>query len=269
MDDRRVPATVVYLRLIGQSVRAQMQYRASFVMLIAGQFVITGGEFLGVVVLMHRFGSLRGWALAEVGVFYGIVSVAFALAEATARGFDEMPSLIKRGEFDRILLRPRPTVLQVLGHQLNLTRVGRLLQGLLVLVLCAASLEVNWTAGRVAAVVWAIIGGVCLFEGLLIFQAALAFWTTETLELVNILTYGGVETAQFPLSIYRPWFRGFFTVVVPLACISYFPGLAVVGRPHEAPAWLLAAAPAAGVAFLAACLLFWRVAVRHYTSTGS
>ena len=47
-------------------------------------------------------------------------------------------------------------------------------------------------------------------------QATLAFWTTETLEIVNTVSYGGVETAQYPLSIYRPWFRHFFTFVVPL-----------------------------------------------------
>jgi ABC-2 type transport system permease protein len=43
------------------------------------------------------------------------------------------------------------------------------------------------------------------------------------LEIVNCTTYGGVETAQFPITIYRPWFRAFFTFVIPLATINYFP----------------------------------------------
>ena len=45
-------------------------------------------------------------------------------------------------------------------------------------------------------------------------------------------TDGGVETTQYPLSIYEPWFRKVFTYVVPLGCVSYFPALAIMGRPY-------------------------------------
>lgn len=259
----------LYLRYAGISIRSQMQYRASFAMWTTGHFVITGGEFLGLWALMDRFGSLRGWSLPEVGIFYGLTSCAFAVAEAIWRGFDILPGLIQRGEFDRLLLRPRSAALQVVGYELTLMRLGRLLQGLLVLLWSATALEVTWTVGRALLVVWAVVGGACLFGGLLVAQATIAFWTIETLELVNVLTFGGVETAQYPLAIYRGWLRSLFTFLVPLACISYFPGLAVIGRPHDAPLALLAAAPAAGVLFLGAALAFWRFGVRHHTSTGS
>ena len=48
--------------------------------------------------------------------------------------------------------------------------------------------------------------------------------------MTNIVTHGGVETTQFPLSIYRPWFRGIFTFVFPLGAVSYFPVLAILGK---------------------------------------
>ena len=76
----------------------------------------------------------------------------------------------------------------------------------------------------------AVAGGACLFSGIFVLQATMAFWTTESLEILNTLTYGGVETAQYPVWIYRPWFRRFFTMVIPLACINYFPALAILGR---------------------------------------
>ncbi|MCC7493526.1 MAG: ABC-2 family transporter protein [Fimbriimonadaceae bacterium] len=268
-DWRPLSGWRLYWRYVGQSLRAQLQYRGSVVLLAVGHFLITGGEFLAVWALLDRFGSLRGWSLAEVGVFYGLVSIAFATAEAVVRGFDVLPGLVKSGSFDRLLLRPRSVTLQVIGHELQLLRLGRWSQGVVVLAWSVAALQVDWTVGRVLLALWTVIGGACLFSGLFIAQAALSFWTTETLELINILTYGGVETAQFPLSVYRPWFRAFFTFVVPLACVSYFPGLAIVGRPHDAPTALLATAPAAGLLFLGASLLFWRHGLRHYTSTGS
>ena len=78
----------LYKRYLGVSVRSQMQYRASFLMLSLGHFLETGIEFLGMAVFFDRFGHLAGWTLPEVGLFYGLVNVAFALAEAAARGFD-------------------------------------------------------------------------------------------------------------------------------------------------------------------------------------
>src|ERR1051326_6032767 len=99
----------LYWRYIGISVRAQMQYRASFAMLAIGQFAITGIDFLGIWAMFTRFGSLRGWRLAEVALFYGTVQVAFALGEAFGRGFDTFSNLVKSGDFDRLLLRPRGT----------------------------------------------------------------------------------------------------------------------------------------------------------------
>ena len=94
----------------------------------------------------------------------------------------------------------------------------------------------------------------------------MCFWTIESIEIVNCLTYGGVETAQFPLSIYRPWFRSFFTFVVPLATINYFPARGILMTGAGFVPWV---SPLAGIAFLLICLQFWRVGVRHYTSTGS
>ena len=102
-------------------------------------------------------------------------------------------------------------------------------------------------------------------------QATLAFWTTETLEIMNAVTYGGVETTQYPLVIYRPWFRKFFTYAVPLAAISYYPSIAIMGRPDPLGSSLLFQylSPLIGVGFLALSLQVWKIGVRYYRSTGS
>ena len=105
----------------------------------------------------------------------------------------------------------------------------------------------------------------------MVLQATLAFWTTESLEIFNALTYGGVQTSQFPLTIYRPWFQKIFIFVVPLAAVSYFPSLAIMGRSDPLGSTLLAQylSPLVGFAFLIVSLQVWKVGVRHYQSTGS
>jgi len=144
-------------------------------------------------------------------------------------------------------------------------------QGLFVMFWGAASLNVRWTVGRVTLVLATICGGACLFYGIIVLQATLAFWTTESLEIVNTVSYGGVQSTSYPLAIYRRWFQRFFTFVVPLACVSYFPVVAILGRedPLGSSRAFQTLAPLVGVAFLAIALQVWKVGVRHYTSTGS
>ena len=119
----------VLLSLIRASVRSQMQYRASFILWSVGNFSSVGVELLGLWALFARFGDLPGWTLAQVAVLYGIVILAFALAEMAGRGFDQFASLVRSGDFDRFLLRPQPTALLLAGQIFELSRVGRLLAG--------------------------------------------------------------------------------------------------------------------------------------------
>jgi len=262
----------LYVRLIGIAVRAQMQYRASFLLLSVGQFIVTGVEFVGVWALFKRFGQLVPWSLAQVAFFYGAVNVAFAFTDAAARGFDLFGAqFIKTGNFDRVLLRPRSAVLQVAAHDFPLYRVGRLVQGLAVLAWSASVLDIDWSVARGVLLVFTLVATFAFFYGLVIVQAVMSFWTTESLEIMNTLTYGGVETAQYPMAIYQQGFRRFFTFVVPLACVAYFPIVAVLGidDPLGTSRAFQYLAPSAGFAFLAVSLALWRVGVRHYTSTGS
>ncbi|MDP2872009.1 MAG: ABC-2 family transporter protein [Bacillota bacterium] len=261
----------LYGRYVSLSLQSQMQYRASFVMFALANGLSALLEFFATAALFARFGSLRGWALPEVALFYGMVHTAFALAEAAGRGFDVFHLHVRNGTFDRMMLRPRSTVLQVLGQDFQLLRVGRFAQGLFVLLWGAASLGMRWTAESVFLAVLSVVGGALLFSGLFVLQATLSFWSVEGLEIANTLTYGGVEAAQFPLSIYRKWLREFFVFVVPIGCINYFPLIRILGRgdPLGYPGWAAWVSPAVGLGFFLVSLRVWGVGVRHYRSTGS
>ncbi|MCC7203608.1 MAG: ABC-2 family transporter protein [Phycisphaeraceae bacterium] len=261
----------LYGRYIGVSVRGQMQYPVTFVVQSLGILLVTGMEFVGIWAMFDRFGNLRGWTLPQIAFLYGLVSVTFAFADAMARGFDMFSGTVRRGDFDRILARPRSTVLQLAGQELTLRRVGRLAQGLTILTWAVLALDLTWSAPTAGLLLLTIVGGVCLFSGLVVLQATMCFWTTESLEVWNAFTYGGVVAAQYPLNIYRAWFRQFLTCVVPVACVTYFPALAMMDRadPLGSPRWFQCVAPLAGPIFMLIALQAWRVGVRHYTSTGS
>jgi len=262
----------LFLRLVKASLLGQARYPASAVLLTLGQFLFTGIEMAAVWALFDRFGNVRGWTLGEVAVFYGLVNCMFAIADALGRGFDVLGTeFLRTGAFDRLLLRPRPLALQLMWHDVRVSRLGRLLQGVAVLAFGAGQAGVAWTPDAVAIALFALAGGVALFIGILVLQGTLSFWTVEGLEIANVLTYGGVQAAQYPLSLYARWFRGALTFVVPLACVAYYPVLAILKKadPLGAPAWAGVVSPLAGFVFLAAAFGAWRFGLRHYASTGS
>ena len=260
------------VRLIAASLRAQAQYPASAIMTTIGQFAGNAIEILAVWALFDRFGNVHGWRFGEIAVFYGLVHMMFAIADALCRGFDVLGTeFLRTGDFDRVLLRPRSATLQLMSHDFRISRVGRFAQGLIVLLIGAHAVGLEWNLVSIVMALWALAGGVALFCAIVILQATMSFWTIESLEIVNVVTYGGVQAAQFPLSLYNGWLRGALTYVVPLACVAYVPILLILGRadPLGTPAWFGAVAPVAGFAFLGVAFLAWRFCVRHYTSTGS
>jgi ABC-2 type transport system permease protein len=264
-------ALALYRHYARISIRGQLQYRAAFAMTVIGVLAITGTEFVAVWALFDRFRQLRGWTLPEVALGYGMVSISWALCDAIGRGFDDFAGTIKRGEFDRLLLRPRSTALQLIGQELTLRRAGRLVQGAAILGYAATAGDIAWTPGRAALLAAAIPGASCVLLGILILQATTAFWTVDTLEVWNAFTYGGVTMSQYPLAIYRAWFRALFIYVFPLGCAIYFPAVTILGRPDPigAPPILGWIAPLVGPVFLIVCLQIWQIGVRHYRSTGS
>jgi ABC-2 type transport system permease protein len=260
------------IRYASASIRAQMQYPFNAVMLTVGQFTATMIDMVAIWALFARFGALQGWRLGDIAMFFGLVSVSFSIADFLTRGFDVLGAeFIKTGQLDRLLLRPRTMTLQLVGNDMRISRFGRTAQGLVVIAIGTVSLHFDWTLAKVAIATWTLAGGVALFFGLMVIQGAMSFWTVESLEAMNVLTYGGVQAAQFPLNIYERWFRTFLIFVVPIGCVAYFPVLALLGKPDPlgTPEWFFLVSPLAGFAFLGVSFVAWRVGLRKYTSTGS
>ncbi|QAY68349.1 hypothetical protein ET464_04390 [Paenibacillus protaetiae] len=245
-----------------------MQYRTSFLLLSFGQFFVPFTVFAGLYMLFDRFGELKGWSFYEVALCFGVIHMAFSISECFARGFDSFSSLVSAGEFDRLLVRPRSTVVQVLGSKFEFTRAGRLAQSAAVLIWALIALPVDWTIAKAVTLALMIISGIFIFAGIYILAATMCFWTIQTMELANIFTDGGREMSQYPLDIYKKAVTRFFTFIIPFGCVNYLPLQYITGRADgSALGYMLL--PAAGALFIVPCLFIWHFGVRHYRSTGS
>ncbi len=260
----------LYGRLVRAHVRSQLQYRLSFALNLAGATLLSLLDFVAILVIFLQVDALAGWSVGEVALLYALASISFALADLAIGHLDLFPNMIREGTFDVLLVRPLPTLFQVVASDFALRRAGKAMQGAAVLVVALVGLEVDWTASRVAMLPLAIVSGTVIYAAVWIALATVTFWIVDAMEFVNAFTYGGNYLSQYPINLFAQWLRGLVVFVVPVAFVAYFPALHILDKPDPLglPEALRFASPAvaAAVAFVAHAA--WNNAVRHYRSAG-
>lgn len=250
-----------------------MQYRTSFLFDVFSTALITAVEFGSLALIIQRFESIAGWTLLEVAFMYGLINVSFGLMDMLFSGFDpqNFGIQVRRGTFDQLLLRPVNITLQVLGSEFILRRLGRIAQGAAIFIIAASRLEIYWTVEKIIYLPFVVASLVCFFGGLFIIGATISFWTVESLEVINIFTYGGTEMMSYPMHIYQDWMRYFFTYIIPAIFLNYYPALYFLGKPDpfNLPAFAPFLSPLVGFGVLALSLSFWNFGIRYYQSTGT
>lgn len=256
----------LYFKYVSMILKCQMQYKASFIMTTIGQFLVSFTTFIGVYFMFSRFNTVDGFTFSEVLLCFSVVLMAFSLTECFVRGFDVFPRLIKSGDLDRILVRPRNEIFQVLTSNIDFSRFGRLFQAVLMLCYAIPTSGIAWNLSKVMTLIIMLVGGIAVFSALFVLYAGISFFTIEGLEFMNIFTDGSREFGKYPLSIYGEGVLRFLTYVVPIALFQYYPLLYLIGRSNNVGLIFL---PFVGFLFLIPCYIFFKFGVRKYKSTGS
>lgn len=263
---KKTGALRLYRHYLSIILRSKMQYKKSFFLTSVGLFFTSFCVLLSIFFLFQRFSNVNGYTYREILLCYAIVLTEFTLTEIYARGIDNFPGMVRRGDFDRVLLRPRSLLLQVLGSECNLERFSRLLEAAAILIYAVTTCGVSWTPLKIATVVFMLIGGCAMFSGIFLIHAAVSFFTLEGLEFTNIFTYGLNEYGKYPLDVYSKGILWFLTYIIPFSLVQYYPLLYILDRRTEVGYVFL---PLLAILFLLPCYLFWRFGVRRYKSSGS
>lgn len=264
--NRFLYAVHLYIAYISVNVRSMMQYKISFVMSVIGQFLVSFNVFLGIFFMFQRFSKVKGFTYSEVLLCFSIMLLEFSIAEMFARGFDSFSGMVRHGTFDRVLVRPVSPVLQVLGSKFELTRIGRMIQSLVMFIYSINVGCVSWTMSKIVTVFFMLIGGTALFTGIFMIYAALSFFTLEGLEFINVFTDGAREYGKYPFGVYGKHMLQITTYIVPYALVQYYPFLYIIGRRTD---MVYVFVPLLALLYLVPCYGLWRLGVRKYKSSGS
>lgn len=255
-----------YFRALTLHLKSELEYRTSFIFSFISQIIVFFSYYFIILSLFTKFSNIKGFTLYEVLLCFSIVQFGYSFNEVFARGLDKFDNLIIHGTFDRILLRPKNIIIQVLYNESDFVKISRIIHALIILVIALINLKIEWNLIKILCLFLMIISGIIIFFSIFLLTASYCFITVQGLEVRNLFTDGGKHMAQYPIGIFSKGFIFFFTFIIPYAFVNYYPLLYVIGKSKNI---LYAFSPLLLFIYLIPCIIIFYLGVKRYGSVGS
>jgi ABC-2 type transport system permease protein len=247
------------------SLALELEYRVDFLISAVTALVSFGAGLLLLHVMFQQTESIGGWGFYQALTLYGVyLFLEEFTVDFLAVNVGDLPSLIRRGDLDFILLKPVGSQLFVSIRKFVLTSLPALLLGLGVMLYGMWMQETMNIASLALALAFLLCAMLIMYAIWTILHT-LAFWFVRIENIAQVF-YAVFEVARFPITVYPGWLRTAFTFIVPVAFMTTVPASAA----SDAIDWTLAIwAPVIALGGLWASHLFWQFALKHYTSASS
>lgn len=250
-----------------QFLKARMSYRADFFAEIAATAFSTLTSIVFVLLLFQPIDSLHGWNRDEILFVYGFSMIPYGIfAMVSWNLYDFGDHYIIQGNFDRVLVRPVNSFLQVLFESFRIQTLAESLIGLCVCLHAAASLHLDWDALDLLWLFVASVSGAAIFIAVFGTIASLAFHMEDRVGIAPPV-FNLISAGRYPQDLFNPVVRFFLRFVIPFAFVAFYPATGLLGRTEFRGLCRLSPL----VALIALCVLAiaWRAGVRRYSSTGA
>jgi len=162
---------MLYGKYLKIQLKSAMEYRVTLLFDTISSMLYTVAAFFGGYLLFQQFEMVGGYTFSDVMVTYSIICLAHAVSDCIFRGFDQFDKLVSTGELDKLLIRPRSIFLQVLGYKTELTRIGRMLFCLAVLIVGLIIAPIEWTVLKVLTIIFMVVGACVIYLALVLVYA--------------------------------------------------------------------------------------------------
>lgn len=266
LDDLRV-----YGAMLRAALQSRMQYRGSFIAYIVTVLGFYAAQIAVIGVMLNRFQSIGGWRPGEIAFLYSLLVLAQGLVSTVGSGLVDFATVVRDGTFDRTLLRPLSSLVQILVMRFEPAGTAHVIMGIAALITANSLIEIPWSPVTVAFLLAAVLGGAMILMAIRIAVAAVAFFTVSNAGLQHLVVFSSREFLLYPVDIYSRPVRFLLTFFFPIAFVNFYPAHIFLARGENTlfhPLFIYMTLPV-GVGMLALGVWFWRFAVRNYTSTGS
>ena len=259
-----------YLRLLGifykAAILTDLEYRANFAVNALLSIISISWSVAGVAIFFLHVDEIRGWHFNELMIVLGLFLSFLGLVELLlVPNVQDLMEHIRLGTMDFILTKPINSQFHASLRRINIWRGVEVLLGLGVVGYGIGQL-VAWPSPTHLLLFFVLcLCAIIILYSLVMLLVTSAFWFVQ-LENVMELLYTFYEAGRFPVTIFPAWVRMLLTFVVPIAFITTVPASVLLGR--LSGVFVLYSLGVTAVLFTAS-VLFWRYAVRHYSSASS
>jgi len=260
---------VRYAKLLAVQLRASalltLQYRLDFFVSGVMSIFWTATALVPLLVLFQQRQTVAGWTWHEALLVVAWFTVLKGVLEGGIEpALQNVVEHIRKGTLDFILLKPADAQFLVSTSKFEVWRSADVLGG--AALLTWALVKAGWTPsfGAIAATIALLACAVSILYSLWILVISLAFVVVK-IDNLSYLLESIFDAARWPSSVFRGALALLFTFVIPLAVMTTYPALALLGRLES---WRLGAAIGGAAAFALVSRLVWTRAIARYTSAG-
>ena len=259
-----------YAGLLGVQVRASavtsMQYRIDFLVEGAISLYWLGWNLVPLLILYGQRDTVAGWdfpsALVVIAWFTVLRGVLDGVINPSLVGVVEK---IRTGEFDYLLLKPADAQFLVSTVKFEPWKVLDILGGLGLAVAAFVMLGRAPPLADVGLALVLLVAGALVLYSMWILIISASFWVIRLDNLVYLFM-AVFDAARWPIAVFRGFWRVLFTLVIPLALMTSFPAMAILGTLATTTA---VAGVGGALVFATVARALWRAAIRNYTSASS
>ncbi|HUJ63584.1 MAG TPA: ABC-2 family transporter protein [Kofleriaceae bacterium] len=259
-----------YLTLLWTQLRVSaaqaMAYRANFVLSGVMAFAQIALTLIPLIVLFDRRHQVGDWTAPDMLVVVAyFVAIKAILEGVISPSMQDLVQRIRDGSFDYILLKPIDAQAMISASRYEPWSLFDLLGAIAIAVFAFIHRGHAPDALAIAAGLGLFVAGVIAMYSLWIAVAAAAFWIGR-LDNLQYLLGAMFDTARWPVQVFPTVWRTVFTFLIPVAIMTTFPAMALLGRLDLRTA---VATIAGALVMLVLSRLVWRAAIRNYTSASS
>lgn len=246
------------------AIAAELEYRLNFVIATLSSLGNLIGSLFGLFLFYRTGYTFEGWSWEEALIILGI----FTLLQGVSATFlvpnlNRIVGLVQQGTLDFVLLKPISSQFWLSFRTISPWGIPDLLFGAVVIAYAGIRLNLginNYLSGLIP-----ICFGIMILYSIWFILGATSIWFVKIYNVTEVLR-GLLDAGRFPMVAYPATYRFFFTFIVPVAFLTTVPAQAMLGRSHEA--WVVSAGVLA-FGLIGASAIFWRFALRFYTSASS
>lgn len=256
----------LYKTLLQLNAASLLAYRANFTTNIIAS--VSWGLFsiISIMLITSRASSIFGWKREEILLLTAIYSILIGIFHLLfSKNFERFSNLVYYGQLDSLLVKPIDSQFLVSFWLVNYTSTFRILLGFAYTAYLLYAYHMAVSIGATLGFILFLVIGLSLLYSIWFVAVTFVIWFPRLTNIVFFM-YSVSGLTRYPQEMYRQLAGYIFLFLLPITLVVTMPTRALVQKFSAVDAMMLVGF---AVGLFVVSRLFWKFALRYYTSASS